>query len=174
MRTSIIVHLARSLVAAGVAVVTNMFTPVFAHGPQLGGTKILEITQRIIDYLPSSNIYRIGIAAYVAVLCFFGYRAARHLTMLGTIIWAALLGLYLGVVLLPNLQFFPLNAWAHAEAAPYLPATPDFDLIITVVTLIIALITIPMTAAFFLAQIPFFRARDDEAVAGPSRVEPKI
>ncbi|MFZ1991624.1 MAG: hypothetical protein WAW96_17855 [Alphaproteobacteria bacterium] len=174
MRTSIIVHVARSLVAAGVAVVTNMFVPVFAHGPQLGGTKVLEITQRIIDYLPSSSIYRIGVAAYVAVLCFFGYRAARHLTMLGTILWAALLGLYIGALLLPNLQFLPLNAWAHAEAAQFIQVSPDIDLVITVVMLILALITVPVTAAFILAQIPFLRARDDEADSGPSRIEPEL
>jgi hypothetical protein len=174
MRTSIIVHIARSLVAAGVAVVTNMFVPVFAHGPQLGGTKILEIAQRIIDYLPSSNMYRIGLAAYVAILCFFGYRAARHLTMLGTILWAALVGLYAGVIFLPNIQFLPLNAWAHAQAAQFIPPSPDIDLIITIVVLILTVIVAPVIAAFLLAQIPFLRSRPEDADEGPSRIEPEV
>jgi hypothetical protein len=178
MRTSIIVHVARSLVAAGVAVVTNMFVgtllPRIGERPQLGGTKILEIAQRILDYLPSSNLYRIGLAAYVAVLCFFGYRAARHLTMLGTILWAALIGLYAGVLFLPNDQFLPLSAWAHAQAAQFIHLSPDIDFAITVVLLILVLIIVPVTAAFLLAQIPFFRSRGDEGDTEPTRMEPEL
>lgn len=174
MRTSILVHIARSLVAAAIAVVIGMFAPVFAHGPMLGGTQILDIAQRIIDYLPSSNMYRIGLGAYVFVLCFFGYRAARHLTMLGTIIWAALLGVYAATIALPNLQILPLDAWAHAQAAKFAPISPDIDLAITILVAIVALIVVPVTTAFLLAQIPFLRSRPDESESGPARIEPEI
>ncbi len=174
MRTSILVHIARSLVAAAIAVVVAMFAPAFAHGPTLGGTEILRIAQRIIESLPASNMYRIGLGAYVFVLCFFGYRAARHLTMLGTIIWAVLLGLYAATIALPNLQILPLNAWAHAEAAQLANTSPDLDLTITIVVAIIAVIIVPVLAAFLLAQIPFLRARGEETESTPTRIEPEI
>lgn len=174
MRTSILVHLLRSLVAAVVAVVVGMFVPTIMPSVTLGGTKILEITQHIIDYLPSSNMYRIGVGAYVAVISFFAYRAARHLTMIGTIVWAALWGFYIGVVALPNLQFFPINAWAHAQAAQYIRVSSDIDLIVTIVVAILALIVVPATAGSILAQIPFLRTRSDETAKGPRRLEPEI
>lgn len=174
MRTSIIVHLARSFIAAAVAVIAGMFVPHFTPSVTLGGTKILEITQHIIDYLPSSNMYRIGVGAYVAVISFFSYRASRHLTLLGTVLWAALWGAYIGVVALPNLEFFPANAWAHAEAVEFLHVSADSDLIITIVVAIIALIGVPVMTGALLAQIPFLRASVDASRSGPTRVEPEI
>ena len=174
MRTSILVHFARSLVTAVVAVVVGMFVPAFMPSMTLGGTKILEITQHIIDYLPSSNFYRIGVGAYVAVISFFAYRAARRLTMIGTIIWAALWGLYIAVIALPNLQFFPADAWAHAQATQYIPVSPDVDLVITIIMMILALIVVPVTAGSILAQFPFLRAQDEEPKVGASRIEPEL
>ena len=174
MRTSILVHLARSLIAAVIVVIVGMFVPASMQSVTVGGTKILEITQHIIDYLPSSNVYRIGVGAYAVVISFFAYRASRYLTMLGTILWAVLWGAYIAAIALPNLQFFPLNAWAHKEAAQFVSMSGDLDLGITIAVAVLALIVVPITAASILSQIPFLRAREDGESEEAHRIEPEI